>query len=98
MYAIMATFSHTAKTRTIRVSTQSHESLRRWAAQHGCSLVAAVDQLVEEAERERFWEEMDAYHATLRENPQALAEYQAESEALEGPVADGLEQWPWEEA
>ena len=86
-----------ATTRTIRVSAGSHETLRRWAAASGASLVATVDKLVDDTERQRFWEAIDAYHAELRDNPAALAEYKAESDSLAGPVADGLDEWPWEE-
>ncbi len=75
----------------------SHEALQGWAATAGVSLTATVDKLVEDAERQRFWEAMDAYHAELRDSPEALADYKAESNSLAGPVADGLAEWPWEE-
>ena len=55
-----------------------------------------MDKLIDDAERQKFWDEMDAYHAELRDNAEALAAYKAESDALAGPVADGLEDWPWE--
>jgi hypothetical protein len=92
----MHTQKHMTKTRTLRVSAQSHATIQRFATERGTSLIAAVDRLVEEAERSRFWDGMDAYHAALRDNPQALADYRVESEALEGPIADGLDEWPWE--
>ncbi len=93
----MHTHKHMPRTKTLRVSLESYAALCRFASERGTSLIATVDQLVEEAECDRFWEAMDAYFAALQGDPRVLADYQAESEALATAVADGLDEWPWEE-
>ena len=50
-----------------------------------------MDQRTEQEQRRAFFEELNTSVERLEADPQAWADYQAESRQLEGTLLDGLE-------
>lgn len=78
-------------TTTIRVSERTHEALRALAAASGEPMARLVERAVERLQAEEFFTALDAAYATLRADPAAWAEEEAEREAWEATLGDGLE-------
>lgn len=79
---------------TIRVSRSSHALLRELSAKTGDSMTEIVDRAVKDYQRRQFWEEYHAAYAALRADPAAWADFNAEAEAWDVTLADGLEDRP----
>ena len=78
---------------TIRVSEGTRRKLRVLSEATGQPLTVVVDLAVEALRRERFFDEMDAAYAALRESD-VWEEVSAERSAWEATLGDGLEQSP----
>ena len=76
---------------SIRVYPETHTALSALAKRAGQPLTQYVARLAEQEQRRVFFEELNASVQRLKANPQAWAEYQAESRELEGTLLDGLE-------
>ena len=81
---------------TIRVSSATHASVRRLAEERHTSLSEVVAEAVAEMERTARLEAYAAAAARMRADPEAAADFDAEVAALEGTLADGLEDYPYE--
>lgn len=79
------------ESQTVRISKETHGTVRRLAEQAGMSMTAIIEAAVKEYERQRFWDEFDAGYDALRADPEKWAEYQKEIEAWDTTLADGLE-------
>ena len=83
-------------TTTIRVSRETHATLRRLAAERGESIQSTIDRVVEEYRRRQILEATNAAYARLREDPEEWAEIQRERAEWDGTLLDGLdpdEEW-----
>ena len=77
---------------TVRISEQSHHTLRAMATQSGEPMQAVLDKALEQYRRQKFWEECDAAYAALQQDPEAWQELQDELKSFEGTLMDGLDQ------
>lgn len=82
---------------SIRVSAETHRRLRELARRQARPISAVADEAVRAYEKEQRWQAAEAAMARLRQDPVALAEYEAEAARWDGTATDGLEDWPYEE-
>jgi hypothetical protein len=75
---------------TIRISKDTHDTLRRLAEAAGTTMTAILEAAVKEYHRTKYWEEYDAGYAALKADPEKWADYQKEIEAWDATLADGL--------
>ena len=75
-----------------RISDPTREALRKLAERSGESMQALLDKAVEAYRRQRFLEESNRAFEALRANPQTWRIEQAEREAWDMTLADGLDQ------
>jgi predicted transcriptional regulator len=75
---------------TIRISDSARDTLRDLARAEGRSMLALIDEAVEALRRQRFLEQVNAAYATLRDDPRAWADVEAERSAWDATLADGL--------
>lgn len=81
---------------TIRIPPTAHARAQRLAAVAGRSLGEVVDVALAHYERERMLAAYNEAMNRLQADPAAWADWQAEVESLEGTMADGLDDWPYE--
>jgi hypothetical protein len=79
---------------TIRVSSKTHEHLRRLATDRKQPIGEVVAAAVERLESERFWDEMEAAFEQLYADPVEAASYEAERRDWDATLLDGLENEP----
>ncbi len=85
-------------TTSVRIRKADHEVLREMAAEDELTLTDELGRLIDEKRRERFIEAANREMAAIKENdPEAWEDLQEEYRSLEGTLADGLDEWPWEE-
>ena len=82
---------------TVKLSREAHATLATLAQERGLAMSALLAELIEQARRQRFFDEADAAYERLQADPAAWADYQAEIRSLEGTLMDGLEDDPWVE-
>jgi hypothetical protein len=75
---------------TIRISDTARGTLRELARAEGKSMLALVDEAVETLRRQRFLEQVNAAYASLRDDPRAWEDVEAERSAWDATLADGL--------
>ncbi len=75
---------------TTRISTASHDVLRRLSKAEGKPMLALLDEAVEALRRQRFLDHVNAAYATLRADPRAWKAVEAERQAWDATLADGL--------
>lgn len=76
---------------TVRVSEPTHRALRELSEQLDESMQGILDQAIEDYRRKRLLERANAAYAALRGNPEAWKDEQAEREAWEATLPDGLD-------
>jgi hypothetical protein len=76
---------------TIRISEQSHRSLRELAAQSGEPMQTVLDKAIEEHRRQKFLAECHAAYTALQQDAPAWADYQAELAVWDVTLGDGLD-------
>jgi hypothetical protein len=76
---------------SIRVYPETHAVLTSLAKRSRQPLTQYLAWLAEAERRRVFFEELTESVDRLRADPEAWAEYQAESKALDGTLMDGLE-------
>ena len=81
---------------TIRVSTETHAIARRLAEERDSSLSEVVEEAISKLKRTAMLEAYAAAAARMRADPVLAADFDAEVEALEGTIADGLDEYPYE--
>jgi hypothetical protein len=81
---------------TIRVSPETHAIARRLAEERHTSLTEVVAEAISQLERAAMLEAYAAAAARMRADPAASADFDAEVRALEGTLADGLDEYPYE--
>jgi len=75
---------------TIRISDTARGTLRELARAEGKSMLALVDEAVETLRRQRFLEQVNAAYASLRDDPRAWEDVEAERSTWDVALADGL--------
>ena len=78
-------------TTTIRVTPETHDTLRALARQENVSIQSVVHRAVSEYRRRRILTQGNAVYAALRADPAAWAAELEERQAWEATLADGLD-------
>ena len=78
-------------TTTIRVTPETHDTLRALARQENVSIQSVVHRAVSEYRRRRILAQGNAVYAALRADPAAWAAELEERQAWEATLADGLD-------
>ncbi len=84
-------------TTTVRVSHQTHATLKRLAEELGTPITSVVDGAVERYRRDIFLRGASEEYARLRSDPAAWAEELAERRVWDAALKDGLEPEEWTE-
>jgi len=79
-----------AATVTIRVTPETRDLLNRISAQRGMSAGELVEELATQAEDLALLESAQQHYESLRNDPEAWAEYRCEVAAWDGTSGDGL--------
>lgn len=75
---------------TVRISDDSHGTLRDLARTEGISMQALLDEAVEMLRRRRFLEQLNTAYAELRSDPKAWSEIEAQRGEWDSTLLDGL--------
>jgi hypothetical protein len=75
----------------IRISPRSKAVLRTLAKQEGKPMQAILDKAIEHYQRDKFLDEVNAAFATLRSDPKAWKNEQAERALWDKTLIDGIE-------
>jgi hypothetical protein len=75
---------------TVRISDSARGTLRELARSEGKSMLSLIDEAVEALRRQRFLEQVNAAYATLRNDPHAWEEIEAERREWDATLADGI--------
>jgi hypothetical protein len=75
----------------VRISDDTHSTLRVIADLEGETMQAVLDKAIECYRRSRFWNEVDMAAGSLRGNQVAWNEELADRRAWETTLADGLD-------
>ena len=78
-------------TGTVRISESTHLKLKQLAEQSGMTLSRTMDKAIEALRRQTLLEETNRAYEALRGDPKHWAEEQAERDAWDATLADGLE-------
>ena len=79
-------------TTTIRVSMETRNKLGELAAQAEISMQEIVERAIELYRRQQLLVSVNDAYAALRAAPAAWSEFEAEHDAWDATLADGLEQ------
>ncbi|MEZ0072664.1 hypothetical protein [Planotetraspora sp. GP83] len=82
---------HEPKHTTIRVSTVTRDKIAEIAKQEGRPMTAVIDDAVADYEHKKFVEECAAAVARTQADPEAWADYLAETAIFDNATGDGLE-------
>ena len=78
-------------TTTVRASEHSHQVLRALSDQRGVSMTEALDEVIEDWERRRFFEDLNSAFTQLKEDPEAWEEELAERAQWDEALLDDLD-------
>ena len=85
-------------TTTIRVSIEVREKIAELSKAEGKTTAQLIKEMVEEREKQQFFEGLAEDFRRLRNDPEAWADYQNEIALWDSTLMDGLEdEPPWEE-
>ncbi|WP_372494466.1 ribbon-helix-helix protein, CopG family [Actinoallomurus purpureus] len=76
---------------TVRVSTDTRDRIAELAREAGRPMSAVIDEAIRDYEHKKFFEDFNRQVAATRADPQAWADYQAETAVFEKAAGDGLE-------
>ena len=76
---------------TVRLSTQSHHTLKALAKTTGRSLQEVLEAALDAYRREAFVKASNASYERLRKKPKEWADYVQEREAWDATLTDGLD-------
>ena len=80
----------------MRISRHTRSILREMAAQTGETVQALLEKAVEAYQRQRFYDDLDAAYARLRNDPEAWAAEREERAEWDSVLMDGIphdERW-----
>ncbi|GAB3967473.1 hypothetical protein GCM10029978_034850 [Actinoallomurus acanthiterrae] len=75
---------------TVRVSTDTRDRIAELAREAGRPMSAVIDEAIRDYERKRFFEDLTRQVAATRADPEAWADYQAETAVFDKAAGDGL--------
>jgi hypothetical protein len=75
---------------TVRISEHTRETLRELAQTEDETMQAVLERAVEEYRRKRFIDNLNAFYAELRNDPEAWKAHEEELALWDGTLADGL--------
>ena len=75
----------------VRVSPATYSVLKELASESGQPLARCLEELVQDAYRQRLWQRYAEANRRLRADPQALAAQRAETAIWSAADADGLD-------
>ena len=75
---------------TVRVSTDTRDRIAELAREAGRPMSAVIDEAIRDYERKRFFEDLNRQVAATRADPEAWADYQAETAVFDKAAGDGL--------
>lgn len=75
----------------MKIFCETHDSLRKLAAQENTSMNTILDRAIEDYRRKRFLEAANNAYAALRSDEQAWQEEQAERNAWDATLSDDIE-------
>ena len=75
----------------LRVSKEIHEKLRDFARQEGISMQSVLEKALDEYQKTRFFDSLDAGFAALKRDPEAWAEELKERRLWETTLMDGID-------
>ena len=78
-------------TTMVRVDEKTHDTIKNLASEAGLPMSLVVRSAIQDYERKRFFEEMNAAYEALRADPQAWAEELEERRAWEATLMDGID-------
>ena len=76
---------------SISITETAHRQLRELAEWSGVSLAEALERAVKEQYDRQFWAAVNAGYAVLRADAEAWAEVEAERQAWDATLMDGLD-------
>jgi hypothetical protein len=76
---------------TVRISESTHAAVCAIAEEEGETMQTILDKAVKEYRRHRFWEQVEAAAADLRQDTAAWQQELAERQAWDNTLGDGLE-------
>jgi hypothetical protein len=76
---------------TVRISENSIKVLRELASQEGETMQDTLDKAIEAYRRQRFFEQLNAAYAALRNDPEAWQVELEERRLWEATLMDGLD-------
>jgi predicted DNA-binding protein len=79
----------------VRVSHETHKLLQEWSASSGNSMSAIVDRAIEHYRRAQIFAAAEREYRKLENDPEAIAEYEAELALWDATSGDGLEREEW---
>ena len=80
---------------TIPISEETRDELQELANETGESLQSVLERAVQEYRRQQFIAQLQRDYEALRNDPEALEEYQNELRLWENTLMDGLEDDPY---
>lgn len=80
-----------APSTTIRIDQRTHEHLQEISRERHKPIGQVVTDLVEQYQREQFWNELESSLERLKADPRAWQEYQEEIALWDTTAGDGLE-------
>src|SRR4029453_16719232 len=81
----------TTESPNIRISPKSKAALRALAKRAGKPMQTILDEAIDQYQREKFLDEVNAAYARLRADPKAWKEELAERQDWNGTLLDGLD-------
>ena len=78
-------------TSTVRISASSHQILCALAEQTGQTMMGVLDLALNAYRRKVFLDELNAGYAALRADPKSWAQLEAERNAWDATLMDGLD-------
>jgi predicted transcriptional regulator len=79
---------------SVRISKQTHETLKDLAAREHRSLGDVLDEAIMQYQESKFWQDTRDAYTRLREDPGAWREFQDELAEWDATLMDGLEAEP----
>lgn len=76
---------------TVRITDNAHQILRKISAAQQKPMQTVLDEALREYEAKVLLDDLNAYYAELRSDPQAWAEELKERAEWDGILADGLD-------
>ena len=80
----------------VRIDEQRHRRLRRLCQAEGCSQAHLLQRLLQHYETQRFFGQLQQDFQELSEDPEGWTQYQADVDAWNGSLRDGLEAESWD--